>query len=191
MANLLRLDDDDNESASLGDEENDVVTNESQSSEDLTELTQSLTCQFWGVASFLALPPPPSLPPPLSSPHSLTEFNSQSNVRSFSNLNQSVSEYERDPSYSAVAEGIRDDFAEIGGRLSKMASEYFSFGSRENREGNEMENENEEVEEFNPIGVMDEVLAFARNIPHHLETWLGVPLDPNEDLDDFDMSVAQ
>ncbi|XP_022772926.1 uncharacterized protein LOC111315469 [Durio zibethinus] len=224
LANSLRLDD--NESASSGDEENDVVTNESRSSlpqrhkieneetmaeqqslspeqlaelqsrgvkEDLTELKQSLTRQLWGVASFLAPPPPPPPPPPRFS----TQFNRQSNDRSFSNLNQSepldqsLSGDEEDHSDSAAVGGIRDDFTEIGGRLSKMASDYFPFGSGENEEENEMENENEEDREFNAVGITDEVLAFARNIAHHPETWLDFPLDPDEDLADFDMSIAQ
>ena len=47
-----------------------------------------------------------------------------------------------------------------------------------------MENENEEEDqEFNAVGITDEVLAFARNIAHHPETWLDFPLDPDEDLD--------
>ncbi|XWS24088.1 hypothetical protein CRYUN_Cryun28dG0070900 [Craigia yunnanensis] len=163
--------------------------------EDLTELKQSLTHQLWGVASFLAPPPPPPSPlPPLSS----TQFNRLSNDRSFSNLNrsepldQSISGYEEDPSDSAAVAGIGDDFAEIGGRLTKMAADYFPFGSGENEEENEIGNENEEEDqEFNAAGITDEVLAFARNIAHHPETWLDFPLDPDEDLDDFDMSVNQ
>ncbi|KAK6277631.1 hypothetical protein POUND7_017954 [Theobroma cacao] len=163
--------------------------------EDLTELKQTLTRQIWEVASFLAPPPPPPPPPP---PRSSKQFNRQSNDRSFSNLNrfepsdQSISLDEEDPSDSAAVARIRNDFAEIGGRLSKMASDYLPFGSGENEEENEMENENEEEnEEFNAVGITDEVLAFAGNIAHHPETWLDFPLDPDEDLDDFDMSVAQ
>ncbi|XWS14814.1 hypothetical protein CRYUN_Cryun35bG0040800 [Craigia yunnanensis] len=165
--------------------------------EDLTELKQSLTRQLWGVASFLAPPPPP--PPPLP-PRSSMQFNRLSNDRSFSYLNQSepldqsISGDEEDPSDSAAVSGIRDDFAEIGGRFSKMAADYFPFGSGENEEENEIGNENEEDDEdegFNAIGITDEVLAFARNIAHHPETWLDFPLDPDEDLDDFDMPVTQ
>ncbi|KAJ0846986.1 hypothetical protein HanRHA438_Chr15g0731121 [Helianthus annuus] len=33
--------------------------------EDLSEFTESLSRQIWGVASFLAPPPPPPPPPPL------------------------------------------------------------------------------------------------------------------------------
>ncbi|KAK8623430.1 hypothetical protein V6N13_118315 [Hibiscus sabdariffa] len=221
LASSLRLDDDDddNVSASSSDEgiENDVVAHGSQSSsptrhkiqsedtnaeqqslspeqvaelqsrgvkEDLTELKQTLTRQLWGVASFLAPPPPPP-----------TQFNG----RSFSDLNQSepsdrsVFGDDEDPSESVAVAGARDDFAEIGVKLSKMASEYFPFGSGENEEENDMgnENEKEEDQELNAVGITDEVLAFARNIAHHPETWLDFPLDPDDDLDDFDMSVSQ
>ncbi|XVF39779.1 hypothetical protein PTKIN_Ptkin01aG0060000 [Pterospermum kingtungense] len=223
VASSLGLDDDDSGSEFSGDEENDVVTHGSKSSapsrqmiqneetkaeqqpslspeqiaelqsggvkEDLTDLKRTLTRQLWGVASFLAPPPPRSSP----------QFNRLSNDRSLSNLNQfdpsdqSILAVEEDPSDSLSFSGIRDDFAEIGGRLSKMAADYFPFGSGENEEENEMgnESEDEEVQEFNAAGITDEVLAFARNIAHHPETWLDFPLDPEEDLDDFDMSVAQ
>ncbi|XVE70212.1 hypothetical protein DITRI_Ditri10aG0054900 [Diplodiscus trichospermus] len=220
LANSLRLEDDDNESSAYsGVGENDVVTNESQSSpphrhkiqneqtkgeqqslspeqvaelqsrgvkEDLTELKQTITRQLWGVASFLA-PPPPPLPPPRSS----TQFNRQSNDGSFSNLNQSepwdqsISDDEEDPTDSEAVAGIRDDFAEIG------SLRHFPLGSEENEEENEIENENEEDQGFTAVGITDEVLAFARNIAHHPETWLDFPLDTDEDLDDFDMSVTQ
>ena len=49
----------------------------------------------------------------------------------------------------------------------------------EEREGEE--EEEEERESF--VGVTDEVLAFARNIAMHPETWLDFPLDEEEDLD--------
>ncbi|KAE8731311.1 protein PHLOEM PROTEIN 2-LIKE A10-like [Hibiscus syriacus] len=224
LATSFRLDEDDNVWASSSDEgiENDIVTHGSQSpsptrpkiqsgeanaeqqslspeqvtklqsrgvKEDLTELKQTLTRQLWGVASFLAPPPP------------RTQFNRQSNDRSFSDSNQpepsdrSVCRDGEDLSDSEAVAGIRDDFAEIGVKLSKMASDYFSFGSGQNEEENDMENESdnaeEEDQELNAVGITDEVLAFARNIAHHPETWLDFPLDPEEDLDDFDMSVSQ
>ncbi|MBA0722322.1 hypothetical protein Golax_003007, partial [Gossypium laxum] len=212
LANSLLLnEEDDNESASSVDEENDVATRQSQSfslppgqsleleetqslqqhslspqqiaehqsrgvKEDLTELKQTLTRQLWGVASFLAPPSP------------RTQSDCRLDDVSFSNLNRV------EPSGSVAFEG-----AEIGGRLLKMAAaEDFPFGSGENEEenGRENENEDEEVEVevdqvFNAVGLTAEVLTFARNIAHHPETWLDFPLDPDEDLDDFDMSVAQ
>ncbi|KAF2309615.1 hypothetical protein GH714_004295 [Hevea brasiliensis] len=160
--------------------------------EDLSELKQTLTRQLWGVATFLA--PPPT-----------------SNDRSLSNLNQFEASHRSDEGEHSDSEerlGIRQDFAEIGGRfrsgvteISKMASNYFPFGSEEdevenNEEGNETHREELEIEEpdewgAGAIGITDEVLAFARNIAMHPETWLDFPLDEEEDLDDFVMSDAQ
>ncbi|CAK7347399.1 unnamed protein product [Dovyalis caffra] len=144
--------------------------------DDLTEFKQTLTRQLWGL-------PQPS-------------------DRSASSC------AEREPSDS----GIRHDFSEIGGRfrdISKMASNYFPFGSEENERENLGEENQEELEREElggedgddkdddnwgvggAIGITDEVLAFARNIAMHPETWLDFPLDEEEDLDDFDMSNAQ
>ncbi|EEF52253.1 conserved hypothetical protein [Ricinus communis] len=142
--------------------------------EDLTELKQTLTRQFWGVASFLA-------PPPYTS-----------NDESVCNLNNQSEPYDRleEGEASDLEEGsrIKHDLVEIGGRLiSKMASNYFPFGSDEF----EIENEEEELECEETIGITDEVLTFARNIAMHPETWLDFPLEEEDDLDDFNLSDAQ
>ncbi|KAJ4844414.1 hypothetical protein Tsubulata_024943 [Turnera subulata] len=153
--------------------------------EDLTELGQTLSRQLWGVASFLAPPAEPSV----------------------SHLDQS-SDDEGEPPDS---ERIGHDFAQIGGRISKMASNHLPFGSEDDRvlkvekegeeEGEEEDEEEREVEQANEeyedwegievVGLTDEVLAFAGNIAMHPETWLDFPLDEEEDLDDFEMSDAQ
>lgn len=198
LANSLRLDDDayaendvatktphdpspvnDNEE----EEKTDKLINEEEAQgrgvkEDLTELKQTLTRQLWGVASFLA--PPPT-----------------SNDPAVSNLNQSEP-YDRSASCeegeALDSTRIRNDFAEIGGRfrsgvteISKMASNYFPFGSEGNEGKSQEENEGEYEEHDDwgggAVGVTDEVLAFARNIAMHPETWLDFPLDEEEDLD--------
>ncbi|CAA0824639.1 BSD domain-containing protein [Striga hermonthica] len=41
------------------------------------------------------------------------------------------------------------------------------------------------------IGITEEVLAFARDIAHHPETWFDFPLSEEEEFDDFDISDAQ
>ncbi|KAL5706690.1 hypothetical protein ACHQM5_024824 [Ranunculus cassubicifolius] len=162
--------------------------------EDLSELTKTLTRQLWGVASFLAPPPTPtesSSPSPTPAPPSISDWN-----RWDSSDQQSVDD-------SSRISGIRNDFAEIGGRFrtglsklsnhkavsefSKMASTLLPFGS-------EMEDGEGEVEGDvvgDAVGVTKEVLAFARNIARHPETWLDFPLADDEDSDDFDMSDAQ
>ncbi|GLT93619.1 hypothetical protein SLE2022_114020 [Rubroshorea leprosula] len=203
IADSLLLDDEESESAG----DNDVAANTSSSTlrdeiqyqetgspllspeqvaelrgvkDDLTELKQSLTRQLWGVATFLAPPP--------------EHLDHQFDDRLSSDLNrsqQSDQSGEQEESVDSAGAEIRSDFVDIGGKLSKMTSGYFPFGSRENGEGNEEGNEEEENEEFSAVGITDEVLAFASNIAHHPETWLDFPLDPDEDLDDFIMSDAQ
>ncbi|KAJ6321037.1 hypothetical protein OIU78_016269 [Salix suchowensis] len=133
--------------------------------EDLTELKQTLTRQLWGVASFLA--PPPD--------HSVSNLDqSQPSDRSASYCD------EREPSDS----GIGHDFAEIGGRGENLEElETGEFG------GEDGDDDDWELE--GAVGITDEVLAFARNIARHPETWLDFPLDEEEDLDDFDLSDTQ
>ena len=50
--------------------------------------------------------------------------------------------------------------------------------------GSEMESKSDfEERGFGGVRITDEVLAFARNIGMHLETWLDFPIDEEEDLD--------
>ncbi|XP_010530472.1 PREDICTED: uncharacterized protein LOC104807058 [Tarenaya hassleriana] len=215
LANSLRLDEeDDEEDDNL---ENDVVSDNTQSStprrgdalgnanlmasspeeearahgvkDDLTELGQTLTRQWRGVANFLA--PPPDVV-----------------VRAGggSSFNLSDSGFNRSQPSDRSDSRMESDSA-IGGRVGRldtetreMVSDNHPFRS-EGKEDREKDDEFEEVEEeteteeeeeeIDAVGVTDEVLAFARNIAMHPETWLDFPLDPDEDLDDFFMSDAQ
>ncbi|KAK1363694.1 BSD domain-containing protein [Heracleum sosnowskyi] len=186
ISNTLNLDE--SESESDPDQEdktqNDVVK-ESQTDEnsppqspnrsvkeDLSELTKTVTRQFWGVASFLAPPAASDSDPPSN-----------------------------DPEGSDIIPGIRSDFAEIGGRFrsgisklsdnvasvseitSKMASNFLQLGSDE---------EEERREGFDGVvGVTDAVLDFVADITMHPDTWLDFPLPDHENDQDFDMSDAQ
>ncbi|CAI0393451.1 unnamed protein product [Linum tenue] len=158
--------------------------------EDLSELGQTLQRQLWGVAAFLAPPP----------------------TTSASNLNDSDPSDRPDGATTGNSEetsGIRQEFAEIGGRFRSGVTE-ISKGDRletqveeEEEEGGEeyyyeeADGEDLETEEYDDdwaakvVGITDEVLAFARNIAMHPETWLDFPLDEEEDLDDLQMSDAQ
>lgn len=174
ITNSLRLDDDDvdNESKNTDKE---GLSDHHQSDppspsapeqrgvkEDLTDLTQTLTRQFWGVASFLA--PPPQIPDPS---HELD------------------SDRESSDSTAAGIEGIRSDIAEIGGKFktgiskissnigvsdfSKIASSLLQF-SKIDYHGS-------------AVGVTEEVVAFARDVAMHPETWMDFPLPENDDDD--------
>ncbi|XP_060195667.1 uncharacterized protein LOC132624921 isoform X2 [Lycium barbarum] len=182
IANSLKLDDDD-------DDENDIVpspkhnhSTENQQTdddpsrgvkEDFSELTKTLTRQFWGVASFLAPPPQPEPDKPLMDPNSGPSRDSD--------------DEESDPDGIA---GFRSDIAEIGGRfksgisqfstkipvseITKMASNLLQLGPEEGA-----------------VGVTEEVVAFVRDIAMHPETWLDFPLLDEDDDEDFDLSDAQ
>ncbi|KAM0949948.1 putative BSD domain-containing protein [Dioscorea sansibarensis] len=153
--------------------------------EDISELTKTISRQFWGVASFLAPPPSTSNPRPDPAEHVESE----------------PSEAVESPRIT----GIRSDFAEIGGRfrtgisklssnkavteISKIASTFLPFGGEE---ADEEEDEEVENDGGGAIGVTEEVLVFARNIAMHPETWLDFPLFVyDEESDDFNMSNAQ
>lgn len=200
IANTLKLDVADDEDVGDGDNNLNVVNNSDPASkpraeddqtsppetptgrgvkEDLSEITKTLTRQFWGVASFLA-PPPSQI--------------SDSNRSEFSE--QSLASDPENPDTVGIA-GIRGDFAEIGEKfktgistlssakavseITKIASNFLQFGS-----------EQDALADYSSaVGVTDEVLSFARNIAMHPETWMDFPLPDDEGIDDFDMSDAQ
>ncbi|CAN4079806.1 unnamed protein product [Withania somnifera] len=147
--------------------------------EDFSELTKTLTRQFWGVASFLA-------PPPQFEPDKLLPDPNSGPARDSDD-------------YPAGIAGLRSDITEIGGRfkngiskfsksipvseITKMASNLLQLASEE------------EEEEFDSsrgaVGVTEEVVAFVRDISMHPQTWLDFPLFHDEDEEDFDLSEAQ
>ncbi|KAG6534685.1 uncharacterized protein LOC121988897 [Zingiber officinale] len=155
--------------------------------EDFSELTKTLTRQFWGVASFLA-PAPASLGPDDASDPTAGGLRDEATP---------VVEALDSPRIA----GIRNDFAEISGKfrsgissvlshtktvseISKIASSILPFGLEEEREDDE--------DLLDAIGINEEVLAFARNVSMHPETWLDFPLPHGEeDSKDFELSDAQ
>lgn len=199
IANSLKLDDDDDDVVAANDNaaapkspsklNPDADSSSSASStptgrgvkDDLSELTKTLSRQFWGVATFLA-PPPNSTPP--HSPRISDSTHPKSSDQ------PETEEEPSDPKISDedVISGIRSDFAEIGGRFksgisklsnnmavsefTKIASNLLQFGS-----------EDDDLEARGAVGVTDEVLAFARNIAMHPETWLDFPLPDDDDSD--------
>ncbi|KAK7410096.1 hypothetical protein VNO78_00619 [Psophocarpus tetragonolobus] len=130
--------------------------------EDLDEIKETLTRQFWGMATFLA--PPPSDSHPQSDPSSLI-----SNHRS-------VSPNEEPQLHNAALSNHSSD-AEQGNDPNSV-----SFGS---------DSDGDCGLEQRAVGITEEVLSFAMNIAMHPETWLDFPIDEEDDPDDFDMSDAQ
>ncbi|KAG7645852.1 putative BSD domain-containing protein [Arabidopsis thaliana] len=153
--------------------------------DDLTELGHTLTRQFRGVANFLA-----PLPDGSSS--------SSSDLSNHPRFNQSRSS---DPGLNQSRSSDRDESC-VGSDTPETGIRFRSWDLEEKlAEGNDPEDEEEEEEETDEeeeeeeeiaaVALTDEVLAFARNIAMHPETWLDFPLDPDEDLDDLEMSDAQ
>ncbi|KAK6125345.1 hypothetical protein DH2020_040914 [Rehmannia glutinosa] len=189
IANSLKFDDDDDDVNAVKkpdpkqpespESQNDDITSPTSPSrgvkEDLSELSKTLTRQFWGVASFLAPPPQP--------------------------------EQKSDPGLSESEQGsilgIRSDFAEIGGKfrsgisrlstninvseITKMATNLLQLESDDENDGTGKREGFDSLGK-GAVGVTEDVVAFARDIAMHPETWLDFPLPDNGD---FDMSDAQ
>ncbi|KAJ9566899.1 hypothetical protein OSB04_002865 [Centaurea solstitialis] len=133
--------------------------------EDLSEFTESLARQFRGVASFLAPPPPPPPPPPLPLRHRLP-----------------VVATRPDPSVSSPVsvDDVSNSDSRFGAGNGVSNSATFGDEDQEEENGGDF------------VGVTEEVLTFAMNIAHHPETWLDFPLsEEEEENDDFEMSDTQ
>ncbi|WJX35304.1 hypothetical protein P8452_23316 [Trifolium repens] len=129
--------------------------------EDLDEIKQTLTRQFWGMASFLA--PPPTIS---QSDHNFPEQQQQQ---------QHVDDAVISNQSSDMENGIiRGDDPDPNSN---------TFGSDSERE--------QEFDIPSAVGITEEVLTFAMNIAMHPETWLDFPIDEEDDTDDFYMSDAQ
>lgn len=126
--------------------------------EDLSELKETLTRQFWGVASFLAPPPPPPPPPPRPV---------QKSVHMRSELKSDWAECDNDY-YDEEEELVEYDQGHSGEISNLSRSEDFNYRMTTIDDA---------------IGITEEVLAFARNIAHHPETWLDFPLSEEEEFD--------
>ncbi|XP_028796741.1 uncharacterized protein LOC114752182 [Neltuma alba] len=159
--------------------------------EDLHVFKQTLTRQFWGMASFLA-PPPADSHPSFPSHRHTQSFPAASTRNRSEPSDHCVSQNTEESEARRIRRGFSHieeasfhrDVPETLGRIPNS----ISFGSEPLR------NEESAMEEYDlerGVGITDEVLAFARNIAMHPETWLDYPVDEEDDTDDFDMSDAQ
>ncbi|CAL5204807.1 unnamed protein product [Lathyrus oleraceus] len=134
--------------------------------EDLDEIKQTLTRQFWGMASFLA-PPPTTSQSDHTFPRKLEEEHHQ---RQFDDAVIS------NPSLDMEQGALREDDPDPNSN---------TFGS---------DSDGDRDQEFDipsAVGITEEVLTFALNIAMHPETWLDFPIDEEDDTDDFYMSEEQ
>ena len=179
LANSLRIDDDDDDDgtdANDEDEENDVVSEYHNDSDPAPSSTTKLSHQDNNDGGLES-----------------EEAHSRGVKEDLSELKQTLtrqiwgvasflappppsSSSQSQPSSPSAHSDLRrlrfDDSAEIS---TKMNAESFR---------SEMESESDlEERGFGGVGITDEVLAFARNIGMHPETWLDFPIDEEEDLD--------
>uniref|UniRef100_A0A7N0UM75 BSD domain-containing protein n=1 Tax=Kalanchoe fedtschenkoi TaxID=63787 RepID=A0A7N0UM75_KALFE len=140
--------------------------------EDLAELKQTLTRQFWGVASLLAPPPPPPAPP----------------------LPRLEADLDRKhPEYG----GVREDEGEGEGEGEvSVCGEEEGLGLDSNggellRSGGKSGEEAAAEEVWDVVGITEEVLTFGKNIAMHPETWLDYPIEEEDDPDDFVLTTDQ
>ncbi|CAL9245043.1 unnamed protein product, partial [Arabidopsis halleri] len=177
IANSLKLDEEDEDDQKHPNQPSSESASDSQSprgvKEDISELTKTLRSQFWGVASFLSQP---------SSSPDLQE------------RNQTPDHAEEED----LIAGIRSDFAEIGGRfrtgISKLSgnlpvSEFTKIASN----FLQLNSEDVDPKDYDAIGVTEELVAFAKDLAMHPETWLDFPLPDEDDdtFDDFELADAQ
>ena len=136
--------------------------------DDLSEFSKTLTRQFWGVASFLA--PPPQI----------------------SDRDPHTDDSDHDTSDLAGITGIRNDLSEIGGKFrtgisklstNKAVSEFTKIATNLLQFAAEEDLSIEEYAQRGVVGVTDEVVAFARDVSVHPETWIDFPL-PDDDEDE-------
>ncbi|GJY78528.1 hypothetical protein Tco_0484329 [Tanacetum coccineum] len=178
IANTLQLNNNDDVTSQKPQQSDDEEESQSDSpltpgrgvKEDLSEITKTLTRQFWGVASFLA--PPPAEQQSQPSPENQSE-----------------------PSDLEPITGIRRDFAEIGGRfrsgIEKLSSN-IDVSEITKLATNLLQLSPEDEEVVKAVGVTEEVVAFVRDITLHPETWLDFPLPDDHDDDDqglYNMSI--
>jgi hypothetical protein len=169
IANTLKFDEEDEHESNkdVEDEQNLLDSPGRGVKEDFSELTKTLTQNFWGVASYLAPQPP--------SDHSQTSI---STINDSSGMRGDLAEIG-----GRFRSGISKLSSNIAvSEITKMASSFL-----------QLEPEDEEYNDSvrgDIVGVTDEVVAFVRDIAMHPETWLDFPVEDEFDQD-FDMSDAQ
>lgn len=141
--------------------------------EDFTELKQTLTRQFWGVASFLAPPAPPPPPPPRLD-RKERDLNDEDVY--CDGKGEILADEEEEELHLDEGMNLRNgsDFEEETDIASSILDTNAAPSSVE---------EEEEDEVLDVVGITEEVLTFGRNIAMHPETWLDYPIEEEDDPD--------
>ncbi|XP_057532732.1 uncharacterized protein LOC130810617 [Amaranthus tricolor] len=203
IANSLRIDEHgdhlESSSMALGNQVNDRGNSENGEIEeidgdlrgvkdDLNEFKDSLTRQLWGVANFLAPPPPTaSFSSDLQDQRVITELNQlELNDPSISgDEDDDLSVYAR----VSMADGDRSEIG-VGNLKDYDSSNLRHLGLNSVEEDDDGDGDDDDMIS-EAAGLTDEVLTFAGNIAHHPETWLDFPVEDEDDMEDFPMSESQ
>ncbi|KAI3972775.1 hypothetical protein MKX01_019433 [Papaver californicum] len=164
--------------------------------EDLEDLTNTLTRQLRGVASFLAPPPTPICQQQQRQDESSVAESSNSGWNLWDSKTDQTSDQESYDSSrgNGISGGGVDLYenTEISNlTIDKTIDELLRVDSPRVSNPCGSEESEDKYPIGGAIGVTDEVLMFARNIAMHPETWLDFPLVDDEEFDDFNMSDAQ
>ncbi|XP_071707264.1 uncharacterized protein [Rutidosis leptorrhynchoides] len=136
--------------------------------EDLTEITKTLTRQFWGVASLLSNDPSESSDSP-----------------------EPIAGIRKD--FAEIGGKFRSGISKLSNNIdvsgiAKLASDLLQSESEdEDDDHNDLIDDNDD----DVVGVTEDVVAFASDIAVHPETWLNFPLPNDDNNEDFDMSDVQ
>ncbi|KAJ6732688.1 BSD DOMAIN-CONTAINING PROTEIN [Salix koriyanagi] len=175
IANSLNLDDDDDD-----DEEEDFYNTESDQQqrqsttprglkEDLTDLKQTLSSQFWGVASFLSPQPSENDPHPDEDDAALI-----AGIRS---------------DFAEIGGKFKSGISKLS--TNKTVSEFTKIASDLLQLGSDSNEDEIETIDTTALGVTEEVVGFARDVAMHPETWLDFPIPRVQYFEEFDISDAQ
>ncbi|KAI3992130.1 hypothetical protein MKX01_015021 [Papaver californicum] len=164
--------------------------------EDLEDLTNTLTRQLRGVASFLAPPPTPICQQQQRQDESSVAESSNSGWNLWDSKTDQTSDQESYDSskVNGISGGGVDLYENIqisDFTIDKAIDELRRVDSPRVSHPRGSEESEDKYPIGGAIGVTDEVLMFARNIAMHPETWLDFPLVDDEEFDDFNMSDAQ
>ncbi|KAF9678155.1 hypothetical protein SADUNF_Sadunf07G0005500 [Salix dunnii] len=170
IANSLNLDDDDDEedfSLTESDQQQRKSTTPRGLKEDLTDLKQTLSSQFWGVASFLSPQPSENDPHP-------DEDDAIAGIRS---------------DFAEIGGKFKSGISKLS--TNKTVSEFTKIASDLLQLGPDSNDDEIETIETTALGVTEEVVGFARDVAMHPETWLDFPIPRVQYFEEFDISAAQ
>jgi hypothetical protein len=167
IANSLNFDDEEEDfSNTESDEQQRQSTTPRGLKEDLTDLKQTLSRQFWGVAFFLAPTPSENDPHPDDEDAALI-----AGIRS---------------DFSEIGGKFKSGISKLS--TNKTVSEFTKIASDLLQLGSESDDDEIATIVATAVGVTEEVVGFARDVAMHPETWLDFPTPRVQDFEGLSSS---